>query len=454
DAEAAAGAVEAGLDLVGDQEYPALPAVGGDPLNERGRRHHEAALALDRFQDRRGQAVRADLLDQAPERLQAGGHRFRLRREARAVEVGEGAPVDVRRQRSEVAIARPTGEGEREQRPAVEGILERDHAGPAGGVAGDLHRLLDGLGARVDEHHLLGDAARRDRAEALGEADVGLVREHVEGRVEHALRLRPDGRHHFGVVGARVESADAAREIDVAVAIDVDQGGAPGRGDEDGVLLVDAAGNVLLAEPCELSRPRAWHLGHVGDHPIPVYARPERSRAYHGELEGAPLAPMPPAMRPMPFPGWSQVHRLRGSRNATSRFDPRARSNVPSPNTWQERALLDLPRARRAERAKRRLSSNPCLVTVTFSPRFSPVSTKLGLETVDVTQTRRTTVPSKQPQTLESRGFKSGAPVWTAQYLAFRLRSRESQRKPADIGVPELGRAASPTWPQRGSRSS
>src|SRR5207237_4290732 len=111
-------------------------------------------------------------------------------------------------------------------------------------------------------------AARRDRTEALGQADVGLVREHVEGRVEHTLRLRPDGGHDLGMVGAHVEGADAAREIDVAVAIDVHEGGAPGRGDEDGVLLVDAAGNVLLAEPCELSRPRAWPWEHGGDRPI------------------------------------------------------------------------------------------------------------------------------------------------------------------------------------------
>ena len=128
--------------------------------------------------------------------------------------------------------------------------------------------------------------------------------------MEHTLRLRPDGRHHLGMVGAHVEGADAAREIDVAVAIDVHEGGAPGRGDEDGVLLVDAAGNVLLAEPCELSRPRAWHLGHDGDRPLPqcTSGRRKVGPAAVSARTSPWRAPLTAAAR-MPFPGAEPGHR-------------------------------------------------------------------------------------------------------------------------------------------------
>src|SRR5207302_6377923 len=163
------------------------------------------------------------------------------------------------------------------------------------------------------------------------------------GRVEHTLRLRPDGGHDLGMVGAHVEGADAAREIDVAVAVDVHEGGAPGRGDEDGVLLVDAAGNVLLAEPCELSRPGAWHWEHGGDRPIPS-VRPAGAKSglprWARERRISPTGPWPrpaserpPAPQPRCRPGSMPRSKSRTSLRRGTRTPARSARCTRSANT-------------------------------------------------------------------------------------------------------------------------
>ncbi len=49
---------------------------------------------------------------------------------------------------------------------------------------------------------------------------------------------------------------------------------------------------------------------------------------------------------------------------------------------------------------------NPCLVTVMFSPRLSAASALLNSRKFDGTQTRRKTVPSKQPGALPDAGAR------------------------------------------------
>ena len=103
----------------------------------------------------------------------------------------------------------------------MERALVRDHARASGVEPRELHRVLDRLGARVEEGRprLAGD--RGERAEPLGELDRRLVRDDREVRVQEARRLL---RHRLddprmGVAG--VDHADAAREVDEDVAVDV-----------------------------------------------------------------------------------------------------------------------------------------------------------------------------------------------------------------------------------------
>ena len=77
-----------------------------------------------------------------------------------AVLVREGEPVDLGGKRTEAELVGPdlARHGHREQGPPVEGVLEDDDRLAPGGVAGDLDRVLERLGAAVGEHGLLGEA--------------------------------------------------------------------------------------------------------------------------------------------------------------------------------------------------------------------------------------------------------------------------------------------------------
>ena len=62
------------------------------------------------------------------------------------------------------------GEAEREQRAAVEGALEGDHGGALRVGARELDRVLDRLGARVEERGARLARDRRELEQALGQA--------------------------------------------------------------------------------------------------------------------------------------------------------------------------------------------------------------------------------------------------------------------------------------------
>ncbi len=127
DREEAAGAAEPGLHLVDDEHDPVIVAEAADSGDELGRRDDEASLALNRFEDDRGDGLRGDDgRERALQRRERG-----LARDA-AVLVRERHPVDLGREGPEPGLVRVhlRGEGEREQRPAVEAALERDHGRP------------------------------------------------------------------------------------------------------------------------------------------------------------------------------------------------------------------------------------------------------------------------------------------------------------------------------------
>ena len=103
----------------------------------------------------------------------------------------------------------------------MEGALEGDHRRPSGEEPGELDRVLDGLGAGVEERRLRRSGERRSRNQLLGELDVGLVGHDREIGVGEAaellLRRLDDARMRM----AGVQAADPAGEVDEDVAVDV-----------------------------------------------------------------------------------------------------------------------------------------------------------------------------------------------------------------------------------------
>ena len=151
--EPVAGAAEAGLDLVGDEDDPVLAAPGRQGGQEAAGRDHEAALALDRLDHHAGEVRGADLLVQHVD----GPGRGLLAGEAVPERVGHRRPVDLAGERARTRACRACSSRHRHREvgAAVVGVVEDRHRVPAGGHAGDLHGVLDRLGAGVEQRRLL-----------------------------------------------------------------------------------------------------------------------------------------------------------------------------------------------------------------------------------------------------------------------------------------------------------
>ena len=149
-------------------------------------------------------------------------------------------------------------EREREERAAVEPALEADHGRPARVAARELDGVLDGLGARVEERGLDRAGERRERGEPLGVLDVDLVRDDREVGVEEARGLLLHRRDDARVGVADVEAADAAGEVDEAVAVDVGDGRAAAVRDHDREVEAERIGDDPLLPVGDLAgaRPR------------------------------------------------------------------------------------------------------------------------------------------------------------------------------------------------------
>ena len=122
---------------------------------------------------------------------------------------------------------------------------------------GVLDRLRPGVEERAPD--VAGD--RRDRAQALRELDVTLVRHHGVVRVEEAVDLLVDRLDDPRVVVADVRHPDAADEIDERVPVDVGDRRAARLCGDDRLVHDQRArdGAVLALEDL----PRAW-AGNLG----------------------------------------------------------------------------------------------------------------------------------------------------------------------------------------------
>ena len=219
--EEAAGAAQADLDLVADQQGTVLMQQRLGLRQEPGRRHHHA-VPLDRLDDQRGDVALAQLgLERA---------------EIAERDLGAG------QQRAEAVLE--LLRAVHRQRPGgqpVEAMPGIDDAALAGGVAGELERRLDRFGAAAAEEHplepgRLGQQSLREQALDRLAVELRPGREvHLE-RVSQRLldhRVRPAGREH----------PEPRQEVRVSVALGV-------------VEVRTLAAHVVLVEADGVQRPR------------------------------------------------------------------------------------------------------------------------------------------------------------------------------------------------------
>ncbi len=211
-------------------------------------RDDEAALALDGFDDDRGNLLAADLLldhgDGALGGLGTGDLRVFL-----AERVAHRHAVDLGRERAEVGLVRHGLGGQRHGQvgAAVVGVVEGNDGVPAGGEPGHLDGVFDSLGAGVEQHGALLVVARGEAVQLLGDGHIAFVgRDHEAGvgEVLHGfLHSTDDG----GVRGADARHGDAGAEVDEGVAVDVVDDAAVGVGDEDRNARRNARGDDRFA---------------------------------------------------------------------------------------------------------------------------------------------------------------------------------------------------------------
>ncbi len=116
-------------------------------------------------------------------------------------------------------------DGKRAVREAVEGFVDRDESAAPGRCAGEFDRAFERFRAGVAEEDCV-EMRRRFFQQRLGEQpaeDRAIHLHHVwQIHVEHVA----DGVLHGGMVAADVEDAVAAEEVEVVVAVAVEEVGA------------------------------------------------------------------------------------------------------------------------------------------------------------------------------------------------------------------------------------
>ena len=214
-----------------------LRAQLADALQEARRHRQEAGFALYRLDDHRRHRRRIDLGDERLFELADGEVEVLLLGHpgGGAIQLRHRQPHDVGGEGPEAALEQPVlaGQAEREQRAAVIAAFEAHHRRPPGELAGQLDCVLDRLGAAVGEDRLLGEVARSEAVEHLGQADHRLVGGDQRAGVQELLGLR---RHRVDDRGRSVADAghaDAAGEVDEGVAVDVEDQGAVRPLDDD-----------------------------------------------------------------------------------------------------------------------------------------------------------------------------------------------------------------------------
>ncbi len=211
---------------------------------EVGRHRDEPAFTLHRLEHGAGDGGGVDVT--LEEMLQAGD-RVVLADPAEGIR--RRRPVHLGGERAEARLVGDDlrGHGHREERAAVERVVEDDHRRTAGRHARDLDGVLDRLGARVEQHRLLvGPAAGRELGEPPAHLHVRLVHPDHEALVHVLVDLGVHRIDDRGQVVAEVGTAEPAGEVDVLAPVGVPDPRALGPFDHQ-ARSRDAAGDVALA---------------------------------------------------------------------------------------------------------------------------------------------------------------------------------------------------------------
>src|SRR2546430_8864680 len=114
-----------------------------------------------------------------------------------------------------------TSERQRHHGASVKGVFKRNDPGSTRVHSGNLHCVFYCLSTAVHEQSLLAEPPWRNLVHSFGEPHVTLIRRHLHAGVEIPIQLLPNRSNHSLTSMPDVDAANAARAVDIAIAIDV-----------------------------------------------------------------------------------------------------------------------------------------------------------------------------------------------------------------------------------------
>ncbi len=152
---------------------------------------------------------------------------------------------------------------------AVKRVFEADDSLALCVGARDLYRVFDRFRAAIHQNGFLGEIAGRQRIQFLRKLDVFRVGRYAEASVQKGVDLLAQRSDDARRAMADVEHADAAREIQEAIAVNVFKHGAFGSRRKDRRRVINAARHGRFATAHEFCRFRSrnrsskLNCGHV-----------------------------------------------------------------------------------------------------------------------------------------------------------------------------------------------
>src|SRR5207245_1306140 len=146
-----------------------------------------------------------------------------LQRVRAAVAIRIRNPIHVAGERRKSRLVRMnlTGERQRHHSAPVKGVFKRNDPGSTRVHSGNLHCVFYCLSTAVHEQSLLAEPPWRNLVHSFGEPHVTLIRRHLHAGVEIPIQLLPNRSNHSLTSMPDVDAANAARKVDIAIAIDV-----------------------------------------------------------------------------------------------------------------------------------------------------------------------------------------------------------------------------------------
>src|SRR5258706_1287313 len=103
----------------------------------------------------------------------------------------------------------------------MEGIVKRDDGRSSCRPASDLYGIFDSFRTTIEEERFLRKIAGRQLYDTFGQVDIRFVHHHTEACMCKFGGLLRDGSSHFWSRMPNIHGANTAREIDIAIAVDI-----------------------------------------------------------------------------------------------------------------------------------------------------------------------------------------------------------------------------------------